>query len=390
MLISGSRRLAGYHAVMSEKETVIRCGWLWDGIAPEPVRNAVVRVAGARVVSVSDDDPDVDFDIGPGLLTPGLFNWHSHLELSHVHRPPVPGRFVDWLLTVMRAGPADADSAARATAEGAADCLRFGVTGALDIARHPAAVRAAARSAGLHAEVCGEITGLGPRFSNGQNMLAAASGVDGFAPHACYSTHPAWFAAAAESARTTGKLLTTHLAETRDERLFLRDGTGEFAELWQRLGHGVPHPGFFADGPTRWMELAGMFDGTALVAAHANDLDNADIALLARHGVSIAHCPRTHAYFGRPAFDIDRLRQARVRVVLGTDSAASAGDLNLLLDLRLLAAQHPNLPPAALLAMASLPLHTSHGLAAWSTTTDQPLAELLSSPDVICTRVWTA
>ena len=76
-----------------------------------------------------------------------------------------------------------------------------------------------------------------------------------------------------------------------------------------------------------------VFDDRTLLA-HVNHVDDNELPLLASGRASVVYCPRTHAYFGRPEHPWRRLLAAGVNVAVGTDSRASAPDLNLVDDLR--------------------------------------------------------
>jgi cytosine/adenosine deaminase-related metal-dependent hydrolase len=89
---------------------------------------------------------------------------------------------------------------------------------------------------------------------------------------------------------------------------------------------------------------------------HGNYLGDEEIALLAarRDVFSVVYCPRTHAYFGHAPYPLPQLLAAGVNVALGTDSRASSPDLSLLAEMREAAARHSNVPPEAIVRMATL------------------------------------
>ncbi len=55
------------------------------------------------------------------------------------------------------------------------------------------------------------------------------------------------------------------------------------------------------------------------VLAHANFIDGRDMALMARRGAAVAHCPMSNAYFANAIFPVRRALEAGVEVGLGTD-----------------------------------------------------------------------
>jgi cytosine/adenosine deaminase-related metal-dependent hydrolase len=90
------------------------------------------------------------------------------------------------------------------------------------------------------------------------------------------------------------------------------------------------------------------------VAAHGVQVGAADRETLARRGVHVVLCPRSNRNLGVGTADVPALLAAGVRLALGTDSLASADDLDVLEDAVLLRRQFPDLDPAAILRMATL------------------------------------
>jgi cytosine/adenosine deaminase-related metal-dependent hydrolase len=100
--------------------------------------------------------------------------------------------------------------------------------------------------------------------------------------------------------------------------------------------------------------------GTRVIAVHANYLGPGDAELLARNCIHVAHCPRSHFYFGHARFPLRRLLKAGVNVCLATDSLASVRkrphevvELSLFEEMRSTALAGHGLRPAELLRMAT-------------------------------------
>jgi cytosine/adenosine deaminase-related metal-dependent hydrolase len=68
----------------------------------------------------------------------------------------------------------------------------------------------------------------------------------------------------------------------------------------------------------------------------------------------IVHCPKTHRFFERPAFDWNFFYKNQYRLLLGTDSLASNDSLNLFEEMQLMAQSAPELPPEEILKMVTL------------------------------------
>jgi cytosine/adenosine deaminase-related metal-dependent hydrolase len=352
-----------------------------------PIRNGAVVVRGERVVAVG---PAADLlarypsaaceDLGDVVLLPGLVNPHVHLELTHVPRPPVDGKnpsasFVDWLLGVMAAAPpsgeAGAAAVAAATRAGVAQCLRFGVTTVGDITRHPAVTRGVLAESPLRAVSFGEVTAMGARRHLLEPRLAAALAaspnpariVSAVSPHAPYSIELDGYKRCLAAAKAAEVPVATHLAESPDEAAFLSDHSGRFRRLWDVIGgwdERVPKAPLSPPlGAFGWAFADSLLhDGPRVTLVHVNYLSDVEMSMLSVAAqseglLSVVYCPRTHAYFGHPPHRWREMLDNRVNVAVGTDSAASSADLNLVDDLRLLRQLAPDVPPTELWAMAT-------------------------------------
>src|SRR5437763_16041361 len=92
------------------------------------------------------------------------------------------------------------------------------------------------------------------------------------------------------------------------------------------------------------------------IIAHLNELTESDFDLLRemRHKFSIAHCPRSHAYFGHVAFQFERLQRLGFNLCLGTDSLASNDDLSLFAEMRAFQKEFPTVPAERIVEMVTI------------------------------------
>jgi cytosine/adenosine deaminase-related metal-dependent hydrolase len=386
---------------------LLRAAWIAPMNGP-PVPNGGVVLRGETIVAsgpaaaLRAAHPGATVhDFGDAVVLPGLVNAHVHLELSHLVRPPAPGRFVDWLMSVL-GSPADAATTAAAVESGVAQCLRFGVTTVGDISRHCVVARQVLRSSPLRAVSFGEVVGMAGRRHVLPDRLAAAvddplatqpnpeqnagpgsagparfgahagarTNADprqtlraGVSPHAPYSIDADGYRRCLAAARERRLPLTTHLAESPDEGLFLAEHAGPFRELWDRLGAWDDSVPRFPGGPIRFAASLGLLDAPVALA-HVNYCDDDEMRLLARGRAGVVYCPRTHAYFGHPPHRWRDMLAAGINVAVGTDSVASSPDLNLVDDLRLLHRIAPDVPPLVLWEMATTRAARALGLGA--------------------------
>jgi cytosine/adenosine deaminase-related metal-dependent hydrolase len=350
-----------------------------------PIRDGGVAVDAGRIVAVGtfaslrrEHSAGAVADLGEVVLTPGLVNAHVHLELSDVQRPAEAGPFVDWLLALIAGRRSLGDGIARAAADaarrGAEESLAAGVTCVGDITRFPAATRPALALSPLRVVSFGEIQSMAGRRHLLPQRLAEATdlssdGWDGpgriltaISPHAPYSVEPGAFAACLAWAHEHHRPVTTHLAESADEAAFLAEHAGEFRRLWTALGDWRDDVPRFSGGPIRLAEDLGLL-GPRTLLAHVNYVDDAELDLLASRAAAVVWCPRTHAYFGHRPHRFREMLERGMVLCLGTDSRASAPDLNLLAEARAVHELHPDLPPETLWRMLTVAPASAMGLA---------------------------
>jgi 5-methylthioadenosine/S-adenosylhomocysteine deaminase len=98
-----------------------------------------------------------------------------------------------------------------------------------------------------------------------------------------------------------------------------------------------------------------------LLAVHATQLSDAEISLLADHGVTVVHCPESNLKLASGFCRVADLHSAGVNLALGTDGAASNNDLDMFGEMRTaallakgVAGRADALPAADIIEMATL------------------------------------
>lgn len=352
------------------------------------------------------------------VLIPGLVNAHTHLDLSHIgpqpHDPGSPDAFAGWVDMIRarrRTSPADI---AQSVQRGIDLCLAGGTVAVGDIAGAPAGVPSRTPFEVLvQSPLLGvsflEFFAIGKGLERGLAAIAAAldhlshngrsGGIRvGLQPHAPTTVEPAGYAFAAAAAREHRLPLSTHLAETMQERLFIGQGSGPQREFLSRLGIWDDRLlAEFRSGLTPVGHLAPFLRAApGTIVAHANDVSDADIEILGTTRAVVAYCPRASAYFGADrAFGPHRYRDmlaAGVRVALGTDSLVNLplaaatpeeGGMSVLDEIRSLF-RRDGTDATVLLAMATTAAADSLGLSpSWfdfSAPTPHPLAGVVAVP----------
>lgn len=343
------------------------------------------------------------------ILIPGLVNAHTHLDLTHIGpRPHDPGDgFVAWV-DVIRAGRHTQDGAiAESVRRGIELSLAGGTVAIGDIAGAPggqpmlAPWRAMAESGVLGVSFL-EFFGIGATRERARARLEALlvelpagtgeSARLGLQPHAPNTVDRRLYEWAVAASRRHGLALSTHLAETPEEREFVATGRGPQREMLERLGvfddSVLDHIGR-GEHPVR--HLRDVLGSARFVVAHVNDADDDALETLAAAGASVAYCPRASAYFhAERAFGPHRYREmlaAGINVALGTDSIVNLppeaadparGGMSILDEMRLLH-QRDGTDGRTLLAMGTVNGAAALGLEpGWFAFSPGPLAGVVA------------
>ncbi len=322
------------------------------------IRDGAIALDGDRILAVGPRAA-VEERFGAGerleaVILPALVNAHLHLELSHMAGRVAGGEGLpSWihLFISARALPRPEEEAAQAMIMSAEDMARAGVGAVGDVSNTLGSVAPLA-AAGMAGTVYHEVFGVTPARIEAalagaraaREACAPAPGLRiALSPHAVYSTHGA----------TLGQLLAAgpasiHLAEDPAERALCATGTGDFARMFTSLG--APR----SLRPRARSAVAFVAEHLAPhhLAVHCVDVDEDDVALLARTGATVVLCPRSNRYIVGKLPPVAALLAAGVPLAIGTDSLASCPSLAPLADLALLRRELPELPAATLLPLA--------------------------------------
>jgi cytosine/adenosine deaminase-related metal-dependent hydrolase len=301
-----------------------------------PIENGAVVIEDGRIEAVGPAEElgaaDERFD--DAVILPGFVNAHSHLEYAAYAGFGDGLPFVPWLLVhverKLRIGQDETLASARL---GAAECLRSGVTTVGDASHRGAAARACDEF-GLRAIVYLEVFGATPDEALARFETVRARAGDAFServrigvsPHTPFNISTEIYAACTE----LGLPMATHFSESEAEVEWLVSGTGPLAQFAEAGFVLVPPTG---TSGIRRLADAGLL-GPHLTAAHCVQVDHEDIALLADHDVAVAHCPRSNALLGCGIAPLTELREAGVRVGVGTDSPNSATSFDMFEEMR--------------------------------------------------------
>ncbi|MEI8373554.1 MAG: amidohydrolase family protein [Planctomycetota bacterium] len=355
----------------------LRARWVFP-VAGPPLHDAAVTISRGRIVAVGNPPDDVPIeDLGQVALVPGLINAHTHLEFSDLASPiGRPGiELVEWLGRVIE-HRAHAPARNRLSIEqGLRESVGHGVTTIGEIAQPGGtgdAYRASPCNGTLFLELIAprvdrigtalkaaekHILDVGPWQAVGWAELGrvppASHWQPGLGPHAPYTVHPELLARAVDLTIEHKIPLAMHLAESREEIDFLRNGRGPFRDLLE--SRGAWDPSARPHGSRPLDELRVLSRTHRALVVHGNYLDDEEIDFLGRQRprMAVVYCPRTHAWFGHARYPLEMLLTAGAIVALGTDSRASSPDHSLLAEMRHIAREFPTMSRATILELGT-------------------------------------
>ncbi|MBE0428588.1 MAG: amidohydrolase [Thermoleophilia bacterium] len=334
-----------------EEIQVYRATWVMP-ITSDPIYDGAVAVKGDSIVAVAPFDKVSDafpgarvIDFQDALLLPGFVNCHSHLEYACFRGLIDNHNFGPWILEFIgfKARLNGPDYAASAYL-GAAECITSGITTVGD-AMYSGESLKAIRQSGLRARAYQEALGIDDahlddtmaRLSEKLDELREQTGdliEIGLFPHATYTVSASLYRAIAEYARERGMMVASHVAESNEETIYIRSGTGMLAlDLREKVGwdHLSRQP--FGVTPVKYLQQWNVF-GPDFMAVHCVHVGPRDIDVMASHDVSVAHCPKSNAKLGCGIAPLPALLEAGMRVGFGTDSPASSNIMDMFGEMR--------------------------------------------------------
>jgi len=265
------------------------------------------------------------------VLIPGLINAHGHSPMTLFRGFADDMPLQPWLEE--KIWPAESkwvseefvrDGAALAIAE----MLRSGTTAFTDMYFFPEEVAKVALEANIRVQLAAPIldfptvyardaeeyihktTDLNDRYKNSEHVQVA------FGPHAPYTVSDA----------PLQKISTLANELEIPIHIHLHENAREIAEAIKNTGQ----------RPLARLEALGLLS-QLLQCVHVTQLLDDEITLLADAGVTIVHCPASNANLASGLCRTQAILDAGINLVLGTDSAASNNELNMINEMRMAA-----------------------------------------------------
>ena len=312
---------------------LLRGGWVATQDAQRRVARADVLVDGDRIAEIGEVRSGAEevLDCADCVVIPGLINTHHHVANTLLR-----GLADDVPLEAMleKSFSVDAKFTRRDVQVGAllacVEMIRSGTTSFHDLFYWEDEVARAVREAGIRGFLswvtldAAFTTQHGDPVANADAFVAKHKGDPLVTPsvgvQGVYVASEETWRRAKDVADRHGVRLHAHLAETRKEVY------DHIAKTGAR--------------PAEWLESIG-FLNARLTAAHGVWLTLNEVRLLARRGVSVAHCPVSNMKLASGGVaPVPEMIREGVPVALGTDSPLSNNGMDLFQDMKVAALLH--------------------------------------------------
>lgn len=297
--------------------------------------HANILVEDGRISAITPEPPqDYKGEVYDGrgkIAAPGFFNLHCHVPMTLVRGYGEGLPLHRWLFEKMFPYEAllSGDDIYWGSLLGIAEMLASGASSFSDMYFEMPSVAKAVIESGIKANLCHGVSSGGgkddsdyadtPGLPGTLALMELAKGSEGrliadVGLHAEYTSGPVLCRQVADFAKENNMRIHLHLSETKKEH----------EEAKVRRGMTT----------AQWFDSLGVFD-VPVNAAHCVWVEPADIELMAKRGVTAIHCPSSNLKLGSGIAPLGEMRDAGVRVTIGTDGAASNNNLNVLEEVNL-------------------------------------------------------
>ncbi len=312
-------------------------------VTQPPIKNGVLGVdkQGRITVVLTAKEAEAkqikDITFYEGILAPGFINTHCHLELSHMWaKVREKTGLVDFVQQVMKTRGVDDYSIEVEMLKADLEMLEGGIVAVGDISNQVISKSVKKRSP-LYYHTFLEVLGFNPETA-GLSIERALTFEQEFdslpisvVPHAPYSVSKPLFQEIGKHALAKNSILSIHNQETAYEDAFFKDKTGKFLELYEFLGLDINfyQPSGKSSLQT-YLPLLPKELKTLLVHNTYTTLEDVMFAESIHPNLYWCLCPSANMYIEGRLPDVNMLKDAGIRITLGTDSLASNDRLSIL------------------------------------------------------------
>jgi len=328
--------------------------YIFTGDGP-PLKRGIVSVnKDGTITSVEDSGGSLNerqsAEFHNGIIIPGFVNCHCHLELSHMKGNLAPGKgLAEFLKNFRTKRENGSETMLYSAAEADREMYSGGVVLCADICNTRMTFEIKKKSRIRYISLL-EIFGLQPekadrRMEEILRLAAIARDYNipySIVPHAAYSISLTLFRLLRE-VTANNRITSLHFMETEAEKAFLKYYDGPLMESY-RDSELLPdyrdivreHASAVLDEVTR---------SGNLILVHNTFVDRTTIKKVrSRDNLYWCLCPRANLYIENRVPPADLLTSEDCRIVIGTDSLASNGSLDILEELKVLQSSFPGIP----------------------------------------------
>lgn len=315
-----------------------------------------------RITYVGEKTPDNIWmyddvvDMRGKMILPGFINTHGHAAMSLLRGYADDLPLQEWLQTKIwpveeKFGP---QQVKWGTYLAILEMIKSGTTTFVDMYDYMDEVAHAVVQSGMRARLCRGMIGLGSEAERQNKLKEATQFVRDWhdaaggrittmmAPHSPYTCPPKFIEQIVAQAAALNVPLHIHMSETAQE---VQQNVQEYGKR-----------------PVAHLLELGVFDRPTLVA-HAVHVNEDEIDVLKHHDVKVSHNPGSNLKLGSGIAPIPTMLKKGIRPSLGTDSAASNNNLDMMEEMRLVALIHKGASqdPTAVSASTALRMATRYG-----------------------------
>lgn len=300
-------------------------------------RNIVISVDDNRQIVAIDEVTSLDscasVEFFPGILIPGMVNAHCHLELAYLRGAIAEGSGFAGFARAIGAVRNNFTEEQRLHAASVADAEMWeqGVEAILDIANDELIMPIKERS---HIEYLTlfEAFGLTTQNIDNHKYMASKWKQSSVTPHSTYSLQDGIFRSSVEANNST---LSVHFLESKDE-VELYHNEGSLKQWYDKMGWECDFL-HYATPAERIAESIPRDKRVVLV--HGCEATATDIERINTYFTTPATwalCPESNRYISGSKPPVKLLHTKGAKIAIGTDSLASARELSMVENMRLL------------------------------------------------------
>jgi len=287
-----------------------------------------IGINGNKIAYVGKSDirGEIEINAANMFVLPGLFNAHTHaaMTLFRGYAEGLPLR--QWLEKVWEVeAKLNEDAVYWGSMLACLEMLKSGVTAFADMYIHMDGVAEAVGETGIRAIIGygmadrGNVERAEKELEIALEVISKWNGSFGgrlrcmLTPHAPYTCSPEFLRRIAEIGREKNLVKHIHLSET----------LWEVREIKKQFGV----------RPAELLDSLGFLDDKTVVA-HAVWLSDEEISVLAKKGVSVAHCPTSNLKLSSGVARVTEMIESGINLSIGTDGAASNNMLCVMSEVR--------------------------------------------------------